>query len=183
MHGTGKITIIGVKKLHSITYKVMPDRIEAGTFLCIATITNSNILINKVKPSDMMAIIKELKNMGMTCILKKDSIYIKGKRNIKSINVKTMPYPGFPTDIGPLFASVLTKGKGKSTIEETIFENRFEYCKELVKMNAKIFIKDRTINIQGPCKLESKEVNSKDLRGGAALVIAALSVKRKIKYM
>ncbi len=84
---------------------------------------------------------------------------------------------GFPTDIGPLFASVLTKCKGKSTIEETIFENRFEYCKELMKMSANIFIKDRVINIEGPCKLKSTNVKSKDLRGGAALLTAALSIK------
>lgn len=91
--GTSKITIVGVKKLHSVTYRVMPDRIEAGTFLCMAAITNSNIMVNNVKPSDMMAMIRTLKCMGTSFIIKNNSIYIKSKKNLNKADVKTMPYP------------------------------------------------------------------------------------------
>lgn len=172
--GSNRIKIFGVQKLRSVTYRVMPDRIEAGTFLCVSAITNSNFIVNNARAKDMLEMIYVLKKMGLSFSIKNNSIYVKGKNKLNVVNIKTLPYPGFPTDIGPLFASVLTKANGKSTIEETIFENRFEYCKELIKMNAKISISDRKIYIEGPSRLISGTFYGKDLRGGAAILIASL---------
>lgn len=177
--GTSKITIFGVRKFRSIVYRIMPDRIEAGTFLCVSAITRNSLTINNARPRDIKSILLALKKIGCELTIKGNSIYIKPNKVQNGIDLKTLPYPGFPTDIGPIFVSLLAMANGKSTIEETIFENRFAYVEELRKMGANIRVENRTIFIEGPCKLKGKILISKDLRGGATLVIASLSAKGK----
>lgn len=172
--GTSKITIIGVNRLHSVNYKVMPDRIEAATFLAAATITNGSIKIKDANPRNLLDALYKLKEMGCKITISSDSIFINAPRKIEPTSIKTEPYPGFPTDMQPIFTSVLTKASGNSTIEESIFENRFEFCKELNRMGANIKFNENKINITGVRKLKGNSVKSKDLRGGVALVLAGL---------
>lgn len=177
--GTSKITIIGVNKLHSINYRVMPDRIEAITLLSAAAITNGSIRINDTNPRDLLEALYKLKEMGCKIKIVGNSIIINATKEIKPIKIKTEPYPGFPTDMQPIFTAVLTKAIGNSTIEESIFENRFEFCKELNQMGAQIKQSKQEIEVTGVQELTGKNVKCKDLRGGAALVLAGLSAKGK----
>jgi len=174
--GTSKIIIRGVNKLHSCSYTVMPDRIETGTFLCIAMATKSKLHLKNVNANDLLSVILKLQEMGAKIAIKDNEIFINASsEKIKAINIITKPYPGFPTDMQPIFASLLTKANGKSKIEETIFENRFGFCDELRKMNAKIVKNGNSIQITGVRELTPSRVKCLDLRAGAALVLAALS--------
>ena len=174
--GTKRITIIGVKKLHKLNYRIMPDRIEAGTFLCAAAITNGKIKIDEVNPNDMMSTLYVLKNIGCKITIKNESIQLVANKKNKNINIETNPYPNFPTDMQPIMSAVLTKSDGKSIVTENIFENRFKYIEGLKKMGADIReINNKVIEINGVNELKGTEVESNDLRGGAALVIAGLA--------
>lgn len=175
--GTSKITIIGVQKLHGTEYRIMPDRIEAGTLLCAAAITRGNITINNVNPSSMTSILYTLKDIGCKISIKQNKISLKAPTNIKKINITTEPYPGFPTDMQPIFGAVLTKSIGVSNITENIFENRFRYTEGLIKMGANIEEQNKKITITGVKKLYGSNVESNDLRGGAALVIAGIAAE------
>ena len=140
--GTSKIEIQGVKQLKDVSYNIMPDRIEAGTFLCMAAINRSNMIIKNLDTTQITPIIDKLEETG--CILKtqKNTIEIKAPKKLKAVDIKTMPYPGFPTDMQSVFASMLTTVKGTSIIVENIFENRYKYTQELVRMGAKISIEE-----------------------------------------
>ncbi len=174
--GTKRITIIGVKKLHKLNYRIMPDRIEAGTFLCAAAITNGKIKIDEVNPNDMMSTLYVLKNIGCKITIKNESIQLVAYKKNKNTNIETNPYPNFPTDMQPIMSAVLTKSYGKSIVTENIFENRFKYIEGLKKMGADIKeINNKVIEINGVNELKGTEVESNDLRGGAALVIAGLA--------
>ena len=175
--GTKKITIIGVKKLNSTQYKIMPDRIEAGTYLCSAAITNGTIKLVNSNPKSLFNVLYTLKDMGCKISIKNDTIILSGPKKIKSKFITTNPHPGFPTDLEPIFTAVLTKAYGNSRIMENIFENRFEFCKELNKMGANIKINSdgRQIEIIGTQNIHGNTVKSKDLRGGASLVLEGLS--------
>lgn len=176
--GTSKIVIRGINKLHSCSYTVMPDRIETGTFLCIAMATNSKLCLKNTNANDLLSVILKLQEMGAKITIKNNEIFINASSGrFKSTNIITRPYPGFPTDMQPIFASLLTKAMGKSKIEETIFENRFGFCDELKKMNANIVKNGNTIEITGIKELTPGDVKCLDLRAGAALVLAALSTK------
>lgn len=178
--GESVITIEGINKIKKdISYTVMPDRIEAGTMLCAAAITGGSIRINKVIPEHISSIIYKLEKMGCIIDSKKNSLYIEAPKKLKAEDIKTMPYPGFPTDMQSIMASVLTVSKGSSIVVENIFENRYKYTNELIKMGAKIKVEGKTAVFKGVRKLTGAKVKSTDLRGGAALVVAGLSAKGK----
>ena len=175
--GTSNIKIIGVKRLNEVSYTIMPDRIEAGSLLCMTAITGGKIKLNNVILDHINPIVNKLEETGCKIIKDKSSILLEAPKKLKAVDIKTMPYPGFPTDMQSVFASILTVAKGTSIIVENIFENRYKYMSELKKMGAKITIEGRTAVIKGVRKLTGAKVLSTDLRGGAALVSAALVAK------
>ena len=177
--GTKNIKITGVKQLKDVGYKVMPDRIEAGTYLCMGATTGGNIELINVNSSHMIPIMNKLTEMGCTIDSTTNSIHLIATKKLKAVDIKTMPYPGFPTDMQSVFASVLATTKGTSIIVENIFENRFKVLNELKRMGAKISIEGKTAVIKGVKRLNGAKVNSTDLRGGAALITAGLSAKGK----
>lgn len=179
--GTNVIKITGVKKLKDISYMVMPDRIEAGTLLCMTAITGGKIQLNHVVPEHLSPILNKLEESGCQIEQKKNTIYLEAPKKLKAVDIKTMPYPGFPTDMQSVFASMLTVAKGTSMIIENIFENRFRYLPELKRMGAKATIEGKMAVITGVRKLSGATVKSTDLRGGAALVTAALAARGKSK--
>lgn len=175
--GTSNIKITGVKKLKSISYNVMPDRIEAGSLLCMTAITGGKIKLNNVIIDNIIPVINKLEECGCEIKKQKNSVILKAPKKLKSVDIKTMPYPGFPTDMQSVFASILTVAKGTSVIVENIFENRYRYMSELKKMGAKITVEGKTAVIKGVRRISGAKVASTDLRGGAALVTAALAAK------
>lgn len=175
--GTNIIRVQGVKNLKSVSYNVMPDRIEVGTFLCAAAITGGNIKISHVMPEHIVPIIVKLEETGCKIRTTKDSVSLEAPKKLKAVELKTMPYPGFPTDMQAIFASILTVAKGTSVVVENIFENRFKYASELNKMGAKITIEGKIAIVKGVRKLSGASVHTTDLRGGAGMVIAALTAK------
>lgn len=180
--GTNKIVIVGVKKLYSTSYRIMPDRIEAGTYLAAAAITKGKIKLVNVNVLDMMEVLYKFKQIGCKISFNNNEIKLEAGRKLKNTNIITNPYPGFPTDLQSIISAVLTKSEGRSIIIETIFENRFEYCKELKKMGAKIELLDKNkIKITGNSDLIGTEVESTDLRGDASIIVAALAAKGKTK--
>lgn len=177
--GTNKITITGVKKLSGASYNVMPDRIEAGTFLCAAAATGGNIILENVNSNHMESVLDKLEECG--CEIRKfnNNIQLIAPKRIKPLEIKTMTYPGFPTDMQQIFSAMLLKSSGTSVIVENIFENRYKFISELRKMGAKITVESRTAVITGKKKISSANMMCTDLRGGASLVIAALMAKGK----
>lgn len=179
--GTNNIKIIGVKKLKSVGYAIMPDRIEAGTFLCAGAITGGKIKVLDVCPKHLKPITDKLQEAGCKIEINNNTITLCAPKRLKPIEIKTMPYPGFPTDLQPIFGGMLTIAKGTSIIIENIFENRYKYIQELNRMGAKITIEGKTAVVKGTRKLSGANVDSSDLRGGAALIIASLAAKGKTK--
>lgn len=172
--GSNTIIITGVRKLQEVRHKVIADRIEAGTYLCMVAATNGKADLINVNPEHLSAIIHKLKRMGAKIKTTSDSISIDVKNKIQSTTIKTSPYPGFPTDMQSQIAALLTRAKGTSIIVENIFENRYKYVNELIRMGANINVEGKTAVIQGVPKLYGTEVETKDLRGGAALILAGL---------
>lgn len=177
--GTNVIKITGVTKLKGTGYKVMPDRIETGTFLCAAAITGGKIKVNNIIPEHVVPVIHKLQEAGCEIEVEKNYIILEAPKKLKAIEIKTMPYPGFPTDMQQIFGAVLCLAKGTSVIIENIFENRFKYINELIRMGAKIKIEGKTAVITGVRKLSGTTVEGHDLRGGAALILAGLAAKGK----
>ena len=177
--GTDEIQIEGVKKRKDISYNIMPDRIETGSFLCFAAATKGNIILENVNATHITPIISKLEEAECKIETSKNKIKIIAPKKLKSIDIKTMPYPGFPTDMQSVFASMLTIAKGTSIIVENIFENRYKYTQELNKMGAKITVEGKSAIIRGTRKLYGADVKATDLRGGAALVLAGLIAKGK----
>ena len=175
--GTDVINITGVKKLKAVNYNVMPDRIEAGTFLSATAITGGKVKLTNVMPEHLKPVIYKLEEMGCKIEVQEKSIEMESPKRLKAVDIKTMPYPGFPTDMQPLISTALTVAKGTSIVVENIFESRFKYIEELKRMGAKATIEGRTAIIKGTKKLKGTHVKSSDLRGGAALVIAGLAAK------
>ncbi len=174
--GTSTITITGVKYLHSCFHEVIPDRIEAGTYLIIGALLGHNLKIDNMIPNHLEALIAKLTEAGVDMEIGLDNVIINEVNDYKSIEVKTLVYPGFPTDLQQVMTTFLTQCKGKSTVEETIYENRFQNIKELKKMGAKANIRkdNRKATIKGKTELHSADVIATDLRGGASLLVAAL---------
>ena len=177
--GSDKIQIQGVKKLKDISYNIMPDRIEAGTFLCAAAITGGHIILENINANHITPVISKLGEANCKIYLEKNTIEINAPKKLKALEIKTMPYPGFPTDMQSLFVSMLSIAKGTSIMIENIFENRYKFVSELVRMGAKITVEGKSAIIKGTRKLYGTNVKATDLRGGAALVIAGLSAKGK----
>lgn len=177
--GTTEIQIRGVDSLKDTGYNVMPDRIEAGTLLCCTAATGGNICLKKVIPEHLAPVLNKLEECGCKLEIKKDEIVLQAPKKLKAVEIKTMPYPGFPTDMQSIFCSMLTTAKGTSVVIENIFENRYKYTNELKRMGAKILIEGRTAIITGVRKLNGVNVQATDLRGGAALVMAGLVAKGK----
>ena len=175
--GTNEIQITGVKKLKDISYNIMPDRIETGTFLCLAVATKGNLILENTNAEHITPVITKLQESDCKIEIEKNKIKINSNKKIKSLDIKTMPYPGFPTDMQSVFSAMLTTAKGTSIIVENIFENRFKYTQELNKMGAKITVEGKSAIIRGVRKLYGANVKATDLRGGAALVLAGLSAK------
>ena len=175
--GTNNIIIKGVEKLKNLSYNIIPDRIEAGTLLCAAAITGGNITLQKVIPQHIETLTNKLQEMGCSLKISKNEIILKAPKRLKPVDIKTLPYPGFPTDMQSVLGTTVAVAKGTSIITENIFENRFKYLSELKKMGAKVTIEGRTAVIKGVRKLSKANVRATDLRGGAALVIAGLNAK------
>ncbi len=175
--GTGMIRIRGVKKLHGCTYEIAPDMIEAGTYMAAAVAAGGTVTVNRVIPKHMEAITIKLREMGVWVDCTDDSITVTSDRIYRSAQIKTNPYPGFPTDMHPQFSAMLCTSHGLSSISEGIWGNRFKYVEELKKMGADIVVVDNTAHITGVPSLRGAAVKASDLRAGAALVIAALGAE------
>ena len=173
------IKIIGVKKINEINYSVMFDRIEAGTYLIAAALTEGKIKIKEVDPKILLTEIKTLRKIGAKITLKKNEVSIIGKKNIKNLNIKTAPYPGFPTDLQAQIMVLLCKANKKSVIKEDIFENRFMHVAELNRMGAKIYTQGNKAIVNGGTKFLAAELMATDLRASVSLVLAALNAKGK----
>lgn len=173
--GTDVIRIKGVNRLHGCTYSIIPDQIEAGTFMMAAAATRGDIVIKDVIPKHLESITAKLLEMGCKIVEGDDWIRVIAEGEVGSTNVKTLPYPGFPTDMQPQIAVALALAKGSSMVTESIFENRFKYVDELNRMGAKIKVEGNTAYIEGVEKFTSAQLSAPDLRAGAALVIAALA--------
>ena len=179
--GSSQIEVEGVKYLKDVSYNIMPDRIETGTFLCLAAVNNANILVKNANAAHITPIIDKLEETGCKLNIQKTQIEIQAPKKIQAVDIKTMPYPGFPTDMQSIFAALLTTAKGTSVVVENIFENRYKYTQELIRMGAKISVEGKTAIIKGVKKLYGANVKATDLRGGAALVIAATIAKGTTK--
>lgn len=179
--GTNNIIIKGVEKLKDLSYNIIPDRIEAGTLLCGAAITGGSITLEKVVPAHIETLTNKLLEMGCDLQIGKNTISIKAPRRLKPVDIKTLPYPGFPTDMQSIITATLSVAKGTSIIVENIFENRYKYINELKKMGAKITTEGRTAVVKGIRRLNKANIKATDLRGGAALVLAGLNAKGRTK--
>ncbi|MDG4658111.1 UDP-N-acetylglucosamine 1-carboxyvinyltransferase [Ectobacillus antri] len=172
--GTGTIRIDGVSKLFGTHHHVIPDRIEAGTFMVAAAITGGNVLIENAVPEHLRPVTAKMQEMGVTIIEEKEGLRVIGPDRLKAVDIKTMPHPGFPTDMQAQMMALLLKAEGTSMITETVFENRFMHVEEFRRMNADIKIEGRSVIMNGPCDLQGAEVAATDLRAGAALILAGL---------
>ena len=177
--GTSTITIIGVKYLHSCFHEVIPDRIEAGTYLIIGALLGKNLKIANMIPNHLEALIAKLTESGVDMEIGIDNIIIKEVKNYQSVDITTLVYPGFATDLQQVMATFLTQCNGDGIIEETIYENRFQNLPELAKMGAKYQVSDDNHKaiINGKTILTGTSVNATDLRGGASLLVAGLIAK------
>lgn len=173
--GTDVIKIRGVKQMHGCTYSIIPDQIEAGSYMVAATITGGNVLIKNVIPKHLEPITSKLEKAGATIEEFDDSLRVYRTGDLEPLNIKTMPHPGFPTDMQPLMTVLLTLAKGTSIITEGIWENRFRYVDELTRMGANIQVDGRVAVIEGVQELLPAPMRAADLRAGAALVVAALA--------
>lgn len=172
--GTDVIRINGVSELKGCTYGVIPDQIEAGTYMIAAAATKGDIIIDGIIPKHLEPITAKLEEMGMGIEEYGDSLRVFYEEELVPVNIKTLPYPGFPTDLQQPMAVLLSSLNGESMIEESIFESRFKYVDELKKMGADIDVNDRTAKIKGMGFLTGTSVNATDLRAGAALIVAGL---------
>ena len=173
--GTDTIRIRGVRKLHGTEYSIIPDQIEAGTFMCAAAITRGDVMVKNVIPKHLEAITAKLLEMGCEVVEFDDAVRVVGKNAQKHTDIKTLPYPGFPTDMQPQMAVTLALAAGTSVVTESIFENRFRYVDELSRMGANIKVEGNVAVIDGVKGLTGASVNAPDLRAGAALIIAGLA--------
>ncbi len=175
--GTDTITIEGVKYLKGVRHTIIPDRIEAGTFMAAAAITGGDLVLENVVSGHLKPILAKLKECGMEISEELSTIHLKSPGRPEPIDIKTLPFPGFPTDMQAQISSVMSISTGTSIIIETIFENRFMHFGELKRMGAEVKVDGRSAVIEGKSKLTGAQVKATDLRAGAALVIAALAAE------
>ena len=178
--GTHTVAIEGVEKLHGCTHSVIPDSIEAGTFIIIGALTPGKIKVTGINSSHLDLFLAKLEEMGVNMERGENYVIVSHSPNLKATKVQALPYPGFPTDLLPIIIPLLLSAEGKSLVHDPLYENRFNYIQELKKMGADIEMVDphRTF-VFGPCKLSGSNIDSWDIRAGACLVIAALSAEGK----
>ncbi|MBP2242517.1 UDP-N-acetylglucosamine 1-carboxyvinyltransferase [Cytobacillus eiseniae] len=172
--GTDVIRIDGVDQLHGCQHTIIPDRIEAGTYLILGAAAGEGVLIDNVIPQHMESLIAKLREMGVQIEASDDQVFVGPAKEMKAVDIKTLVYPGFPTDLQQPFTSLLTGAIGTSMVTDTIYSARFKHIDELRRMNANIKVEGRSAIIHGPVKLQGAKVKASDLRAGAALVIAGL---------
>ena len=179
IHGAGSdvITIEGVERLHPAEAAVIPDRIEAGTFLIAAGITGGDVRILGCNPLHLDALIAKLRDAGMRIDVAEDSLRAVGGGTLRSVDVKTLPYPGFPTDLQAQIMALMAVAKGLSVITETVFENRFMHVSEMIRMGADIVIQGKSALVRGVSKLHGAQVMATDLRASASLILAGLAAE------
>ncbi len=179
IHGAGEavITIEGVAELHGTDFTVCPDRIEAGTFMIAAAATGGDVFVRGARADHLNALIEKLREAGADVDERQDGVRVTGNRRLSSIDIKTMPYPGFPTDLQAQSMALLTLANGTSVVTETIFENRFMHVQELSRMNADIKIQGNTAVVRGVTNLSGAPVMATDLRASVCLVIAGLAAE------
>lgn len=175
--GTDVIRIRGVQRLHGTEYSIIPDQIEAGTFMCAAAITRGDVMVQNVIPKHLEAISAKLIEMGCEVTEFDEAVRVVGRPRHAHTDIKTLPYPGFPTDMQPQMTVTLALAEGTSVVTESIFENRFKYVDELARMGGRIKVEGNSAIITGVKKLTGAQVNAPDLRAGAALVIAGLAAE------
>lgn len=173
--GTDVIKIRGVKTLKGVNYSIIPDQIEAGTYMVMAAATGGDITVDNVIPKHLESITAKLQEIGVNVEEYSESVRVYCDKPLKKCNVKTMPHPGFPTDMQPQITALLTKAEGTSRINEAVWDNRFKYVEELQRMGANISVDGRVASVEGVKELNGAIVKATDLRAGAALVIAGLS--------
>ncbi len=172
--GTDTIRIEGVEKLHGADYTIIPDRIEAGTYMIAAAMTGGDIVVENVLPEHQKPLIAKLREAGAVVEEDIDKVRVIGKNPLKAVSIKTLPYPGFPTDMQAQMMAMMVLAEGRSKVTETVFENRFMHVVELNRMGAQISTEGRSAVIDGPCKLTGCDVRATDLRAGAAMILAGL---------
>ena len=177
--GTSTIKIVGVTELDGCFHNVIPDRIEAGTYIILGALIGTYMSVENIIPEHLGSLIDKLQEMGADIDIHNDSVIINAHDNLTAVDIKTQGYPGFPTDLQQPFVTLLTQAHGKSEVTETIYENRFMNVKYLNKMGANISVKERTATILGPNKLHGATVEATDLRGAASLLLAALKANGK----
>jgi UDP-N-acetylglucosamine 1-carboxyvinyltransferase len=175
--GTDIIRVKGVQKLTGHSYFIMPDQIEAGTFMLCSMVTGGDIEVSNVTPKHLRAITDKLKNMGASITESDDAVRVRMQGELRCTNIKTMPYPGFPTDMQPQIVAALCLAKGTSIVTEGVWENRFKYANELIRLGANLQVNDRTVVVENIPQFKGAPVTATDLRAGAALMIAALAAK------
>lgn len=172
--GTDTIRIEGVDKLHGADYTIIPDRIEAGTYMIAAAMTGGDVIVENVLPEHQKPLIAKLREAGAMVEEDIDKVRVIGKNPLKAVSIKTLPYPGFPTDMQAQMMAMMVIAEGRSKVTETVFENRFMHVVELNRMGAQISTEGRSAVIDGPCKLTGCDVRATDLRAGAAMILAGL---------
>lgn len=175
--GTKSLKIVGVKRLKKISHKVIPDRIEAGTFVIAAAVTDGKVEIENVNPSHLDSFLSKVKDAGVNLEVKENAILVEGTSTIKPVDIETSPYPGFPTDLQAQFMVLMLKADGVSHIKENIFENRFQHVQELIRLGADIKLDGNTAIVKGGNPLTGADVMATDLRASASLVLAGLFAK------
>jgi len=172
--GTDVIRIEGVDQLHGCRHTIIPDRIEAGTYIILGAAAGDGVLVDNVIPQHLESLLAKLREMGVHIEVNDDQIFVRSVPKMKAIDIKTLVYPGFPTDLQQPMTSLLTRAEGTSIVTDTIYGARFKHIDELRRMNANIKVEGRSAVINGPVQLEGAKVKASDLRAGAALVIAGL---------
>ncbi|MCG3084865.1 UDP-N-acetylglucosamine 1-carboxyvinyltransferase [Anoxybacillus sp. LAT_35] len=172
--GTDVIRIDGVEQLHGCRHSIIPDRIEAGTYMIIGAAMGKEMIIDNVIPQHLEAVIAKMREMGVVVETSDDQIFVATKEHLRAVDIKTLVYPGFPTDLQQPFTSLLTKASGTSIVTDTIYSARFKHIDELRRMNANVKVEGRSAIITGPSRLQGAKVRATDLRAGAALVVAGL---------
>jgi UDP-N-acetylglucosamine 1-carboxyvinyltransferase len=175
--GTDMIRIEGVTKLYGITHHIIPDRIETGTFMVAAAITGGDVIIENAVPEHNAALISKMGEMGVNITELDEGVRVHAKYPLKSVNLKTMPHPGFPTDMQSQMMALMLTATGTGVITETVFENRFMHVEEFRRMNATVKIEGKSVILEGPSKLQGAEVAATDLRAAAALILAGLAAE------
>jgi UDP-N-acetylglucosamine 1-carboxyvinyltransferase len=177
--GTGIVRVEGVRRLHGMVYRVMPDRLEAGTFAIAAAITRGRVTLRSRVARFMGAMTSKLLETGASVAAEKEAYTVEGCEHLSAVDIQTFPYPGFPTDLQAPIASLLTQASGESSIHETMYDGRMSYVGELQKMGADIEVQGQTALVKGPSRLLGSAVRALDIRSGAAVILAALAAEGK----